>query len=459
VTKQLAIILFAGLSAAAAAAEKEPHFRFRKEIELGRATGEEIIAVPLDSDVYAGTRDGYPDLRIVDDRGAFVPYLVENIGKKRINQVREPCASKLSSLRVDEGKGLEIVVALNEKAPSAGGLTIRTPLADYEHRVQVFGSESGKDWAPLVTDGVIFDYSRFMDIRNRDIALPSNDFRQFKIVVEQELEDRESPLRELIRGKEDGKKEARVEITRNVRTPFRIDRVELWRTVESEGRTAAESFRYPAAGFQVEQNAKAKVTRIEIQSRREPLTRLSFTTASKNFSRTARVLVPIVRGVQTDWAEIGRGTVVNIQFRAFHREELQVDFPEQRQDRYRLEIENADNPPIEITAVDALGPGYRAVFLRSDGRSYRLEYGSETSPAPAYDTAAVLASLDRGFQPITVNLGPQVSNPAYRSEGGLLRFLNSPVFLVLVVVLMVMVLAWALFRAGARIKKLPAEEA
>ena len=304
VTKQLAFILIVGLSVAATAAEKEPHFRFRKEIELGRATGEEIIAVPLDSDVYAGTRDGYPDLRIVDDRGEFVPYLIEKIGKKRINQVREPCASKLSSLRVDEGKGLEIVVVLDEKAPSAGGLTIQTPLTNYEHRVRVLGSQSGRDWVPLVADGVIFDYSRFMDIRNREIALPANEFRQFKVIVEQELEDRESPLRELIRKKEDGKKDTRIEITRNVRTPFRIDRVELWRTIESEGPMEAEAFPYPAPGFRVDHDSKTKVTRVEIESRREPLTFLSFSTASKNFSRNARVLVPIVRGAQTDWAEI-----------------------------------------------------------------------------------------------------------------------------------------------------------
>src|SRR5262249_31405533 len=185
------------------------------------------IAVTLDSDVYAGTRDGFPDLRIVDERDAFVPYLLEQIGKPKISQVRETCASKLLSLRVNEGKGLEIVVALDEKAPSAAGLTVQTPLSDYEHRVRVFGSKSGTDWSPLVADGVIFDYSRFMDIRNRDIDLPANDFRQFKLLVEQELEDRESPLRELIRAKEDGKKDTRVEITAKLRTPFRIDRVEL----------------------------------------------------------------------------------------------------------------------------------------------------------------------------------------------------------------------------------------
>ena len=454
--KRLALLLFFGLSIAAAAAEKEPHFRFRKAIELGRATGEEIIAVPLDSDVYAGTRDGFPDLRIADDRGAFVPYLLERIARKRIDRVRESCASKLVSLRVDEGKGLEVVVALDEKSPPAGGLTIETPLADYEHHVRVFGSQSGEDWIPLVSDGLIFDYSRFMDIRNRDIALPANEFRQFKLVVDQELDDRESPLHELIRGTEDGKKDTRIEITRKERIPFRIDRVVLWRTIESEGRSEPERFPYAVKGFVVDHDAKTKCSRVEIESRREPLTRLSFETASKNFSRTARVLVPVERGVRTDWVEIGRSTVVSIQFRAFHRAELRVDFPEQRQERYRLEIENADNPPLEINAVDVVGSGYHLVFLRSPGRTYRLEYGSQRASEPVYDTAAVLASVKRGYHPATARVGPQTRNVGYRDGGGVLTFLNSPVFLVLAIVIMVVVLAWALFRAGMRIQAAPA---
>jgi hypothetical protein len=171
------------------------------------------------------------------------------------------------------------------------------------------------------------------------------------------------------------------------------------------------------------------------------------------------VLVPVERGVRTDWVEVGRSTIVNIQFRAFQRAELQVDFPEQRQKRFRLEIENADNPPLEITGLDAAGAGYRLVFLRSDGRTYRLEYGSDTAQAPSYDTGAVLASLNRGDEPLSVKLGPEVAIPGYRGRGGLVAFLNSPLFLILAIVLMVLVLAWALFRAGTRIKKMPTDDA
>ena len=179
-TARLALIFCFGIALTAQAAYGEPALRFSKELDRG-AVGDEILAVLLDSDIYAATRDGFPDLRIVDDRGAAVPYLLEPVAQRRTTQVRQPCASKVVSLHVDEGKGLEIVVELDEKAPGTTGATIRTPLADYERRVRVYGSQTGAQWAPLVRDGAIFDYSRFMDVRNRDVVLPANDFRRFKL--------------------------------------------------------------------------------------------------------------------------------------------------------------------------------------------------------------------------------------------------------------------------------------
>jgi hypothetical protein len=457
-TLRLAVIFWFGLSLSANAADGEPPMRFTKELDRGAATGEEILAVLLDSDIYAATRDGYPDLRIVDDRGAMVPYLLEPVAHRRTTQVRQSCASKVVSLKVDEGKGLEIVIELDEKAPGATGATIRTPLADFERRVRVYGSRSGVDWAPVVSEGAIFDYSRFMDVRNRDVVLPANDFRRFKLVVEHELDDRESPLRELIRSRGEGKKDEQVEITQALKRPFRIDGVDLWRTVETDRESKAESFPYSTVGLHVEPDAKQQVSRVEITSRREPLTRLSVSTASRNFSRPARVLIPVQQGVRTDWVEVGRGTLSLIQFRAFRRAELQVDFPQQRQERYQLVIENADNPPLEITAVAAEGAGHRLVFLGTEGRTYRVDYGSDSAEPPRYDTAAVLASLQKGFQPVTLKLGPQFANPGYNTVHGPRDFLNSTIFLTLAIVVMVLVLAWALFRAGRRIKNLPQEE-
>ena len=70
----------------------------------------------------------------------------------------------------------------------------------------------------------------------------------------------------------------------------------------------------------------------------------------------------------------------------------------------------------------------------------------------------MLASLQRGFQPDTLKLGPQFANPEYKHGRDSRNLLNSTVFLALAIIVMVIVLGWALFRAGVRIKNLPQQE-
>jgi len=446
------------LAAASSMAAAESRYRFSKPLDRGAGAIDEILAVPLDTDIYAAARDGFPDLRIRDEAGTEIPYVLEQVNERRTEPVREGCASEVVSLLAVPGKSLEIVVRLAEKAPNAGGLTIRTPLVDYEHRVKVFGSQNDKDWSPLVSDGLIFDYSRYMDVHNRDVVLPANDFRRFKMAIEQDLDERESPFLELTRGARGGPKDERVEVARIERRPFRIDRVDLWRTVERESALRVRKMRYPVESFQIEADAKEKVTRIQVRTRREPLTGLNLETSSRNFKRTVRVQVPVTRGVKTEWVEIGHGTIHRFQFRGFHREELRLDFPEQREQLFQIVIENADNPPLEITSVKAEGNVYRMIFLPSGEHRYRIEYGSDTADLPRYDTAAVLAALHPGFQPVDARLGAQVENPRYREVRGLGDWLNNAIVLTLAIVVMVVVLGWILFRAGKRIKELPNEE-
>jgi hypothetical protein len=442
----------------AATAADDSRFRFRKELDRGTNLGEEILAVELDPDIFSATRDGFPDLRLRDEAGADVPFVLEQFTQRMTERVRQPCASEVASLRAAKGNALEIVVRLKEKAPNADGMTILTPLADYEHRVKVFGSQDEKDWAALVTDGLIFDYSRYMDIRNRDIALPANAFRRFKVEIEQIADDRESPFRELARGTRAGTKEQTIEVTRIERRPFRIDRIDLWRTVEQETAPQAVPMNYPIESFHVEEDTRAKVTRIHVRTRHEPLTRLTVETPARNFHRSVTVRVPVTHGVRTDWVDIGHGTIHRFQFRAFRRENLQVQFPEQRDDHLEIAIENADNPPLEISSMKAEGNRYRMLFLASEGRRYRVEYGSDAAEAPRYDAAAVLASLRPGFQPVDARLGNQVENPQYRETRGPRDLLNNAIVLTVAIVLMVVVLGWILFRAGQRIKQLPTED-
>ena len=97
----------AGLALPGTAAEPAS-FRFSKAIDsLGRPAASAILGVALDTDVYASTRDGFPDLRIFDAAGKEVPCLVErdteSAHAERAAAVREhawfPCTSRTTAWR------------------------------------------------------------------------------------------------------------------------------------------------------------------------------------------------------------------------------------------------------------------------------------------------------------------------------------------------------------------------
>jgi hypothetical protein len=439
---------------------EESAYRFHKPIHRDAAPGEGILAVALDPDLYASTRDGFSDVRILDDTGTGVPYVLEQSSRPRTEQVRETSSSKVVSLREGDDHGLEIVLRLDDKAPEIDGLTIVTPLRDYEHRVRVLGASADRDdWKPLVESALIFDYSRYMDVRNRDIKLPANHARRFKLEISGGLDQLESPFMGLMKETQPGAKERQTEFRELQRRPFRIDRIETWRTIERPSELKPEKTAYQASVVRVEHDAKEKTTKVALRSRREPLTGFTLRTPSRNFNRLARVLVPARDVAGSGWREVGQGTIHRYQLGDFKDEKLAVEFPEQRNDSYLLVIEDGDSPPLGIDSVDAEGNTYRLLFVSAAGPGYRLAYGSDDAQAPHYDTTAVLAALGPKHQAVAVGLGDQVLDRAAPRSRGLRELLNSRAVLMLVLGLMIVVMAWILLRAGKQIAKLPGPEA
>lgn len=443
-----------------AGAETLGRFRFWKPVDRGPSQDEEIIAGILDSDIYAATRAGLPDLRIGDQTEAEVPFQLEPDVEFREERTRQPFATEIVSLHED-GNAIEVRVRLPQDSPAADGFNFTTPQADYERKVQVFGSADGVDWKPLVADCVIFDYSRYMDVSNREIPLPANDLRQFKLVIGDVTDERESPYKELTRTFRGGQEDERIERTTVQRRAFRIDRIGAWHTVTQQRVRKARTTAYAVAGFETQEDPAKKQTLISIHTRREPLTRFTLATPSRNFSRRATVEIAVVQGVKTEWRVIGSATLSNFGFRNYHREQLQIEFPEHREAQYRLVIHNEDNPPLELTGVQAEGHVQRLVWLAQPAKGYRVFYGSESAEAPKYEAATVLAALRREeFQPVVVKLGAEAENADFGGEPGLAvrRWLNNWVFLGGVIGLMVVALGWSLFRAGRHLEQLPPDD-
>jgi hypothetical protein len=445
-----------GSFALLAAVSATANLHYWKAIDSGTIKDEEIVAVTFDSDLFAATRAGYPDLRIVDEQQNEVPCQCEPAVEYRQTRTRQSVATQVVSLH-QEGNAIQLRLRLPDSSGAAEGLSFETPLTNYERKISVLGSANGSDWSPLVPEGIIYDYTRFMDLANRDVPLPKNHFREFKVTIEDVTDEKESPIKELTRTFHGRTEDERKEQTLIERRPFRIDRIMAWHMAVGERVQQAKIAGYPIIGLENKDDTSRKATIITLRTHREPITHFTVETPSHNFSRRIDVEVPLVRGARTDWQPIAGATLFNFRFRTQQREQLSITFPERREETYRLVIHNEDNPPLTIAGVRAEGNVERLLFLAQPSRTYRVFYGSETVATPRYESATVLGALRQEYQPILATLGPQHENTGFANEPGeaVRGLLNNWFFLGAVICLMVAVLGWCLFRAGRRLQAEP----
>ena len=451
------ILLLTVLSVPCWAAEPG-NFRFLKDIQRTDAGREDILGVTLDSDIYGVTRDGMPDLRIFDGKSLESPYLLEKVTEGHAEIMRETVSSDVVSFK-EHDNAVEIIVRLDRDTPPPEGLIVHTPLTNFERRLRIFGSKDGVNWTSLADTVLLFDYSRFMDVRNCEARIPKNHYRDLKIVIDAITDSRESPFLELTRKLKDGVEQERIEQSTLERRPLRIDRLEFWRDARREVGRQDKKSDYPIAKFRTEEDSKEKSTYVYVQTNRQPLTELTLETSSRNFSRTLLIEQLVRRGDKNAWAEITQGQVRRIDFRGYRKESLTVGFPEHRETEYRIVIRNEDSPPLSITGVKAQGNMYRAVFLAAAKENYRAYYGSGTVEQPKYDAAAVLLPLRQGGEATPATLGPQTMNPAVGNvvcePPSSCNLFKNPLALGILAVLLAAVLGWALYRAAQRINQLP----
>lgn len=454
----LCAAILCGIASSASLAG-ESAFQLSKELDLPQLEQEELVAVPLDSEVYAATAPGLPDIRILDGDGYEVSYLLRKATTTRQETVRKSWRATKPTVHPLDGGGLEIIVTLDKDDPQPGGVRIVSPLKNFQQRVQVFASSDGQDWQPITEDGLIFDYSQYMDVRSDTVPAAAGDLRRFRVVIDDLTAEQESELLELtrrLRGDEETQREEKTIIQRR---PFRIDRLEFWRDDRVDRTSGDKKVEYPVEVAGVENVPEDSQTIVNMQSQQEPLTSLKLKTPARNFSRLARVQVEDVRGVQHEWRTIGTATVSRLDFRNLDREELAVSFPESRESQYRLVIDNRNSPPLVVDGLEAQGNAYELVFLAEPQSDYRLAYGDPDAESPSYDVAAVRASLDAGYQPVVASLGQQIEAPGAATEGRWtpLGLVNNPWLLGSVIVVLIVALGWGLYGATRRLSSMPDE--
>lgn len=450
------VALGIGLSSAMTRAD-DPAFRFRRDVLPPALNQDELLAIPFDSAIFAATQDGFVDMRLRDADGTPVPFLVRKRQTTRARPVRTTWPARQPSVRPLDDGGLEITIRRDDedKHPPPNGLTLVTPLRNFRQRVRVFTSVDGAQWEPAGEDAVVFDYSRYMDVRNDSVPFPETDRRHIRIVINNVTSAQESELLAFTRRLQGNKEVERTEQATVERRPFRIDRIDFWREAREERVAGDETTEYPITDHRVSEDRDKQRTIVEFETQRQPLTSLEIETPDRNFSRHATVEAEATLGASKKWRAIGDGTLSRIDFKSLKREALSISFPESRHTRYRIVIENHDNAPLEISGVKAEGHVYELVYLASPERQDHLLYGAEGAERSSYDNAAISELLRNGFQTSPARLGPELPNIAAPAPIRWSKVFNQPFVVGGVVGLLVLILGCALYGAAKRIDKLP----
>jgi hypothetical protein len=426
-------------------------FPYKKPLERVRRDSGEVGLFHLDADMYAATDAGYDNIRLADQNGAEVPY---HLRKKihTITQVVETViASSVTAFEKPDDGVAHITVRRGEGTPNPVALDIRTRDRNYEKFVNVYGAHENGDWRPLVTNGRIYDFSRYIDVRQTRIELPPSDYTQFRVDIANFTEQKESEAVEVTTETRADEQFSETQRRTLRRVAIKIEDIKLY--ARTDRISADEPYRraYASTDLQREMDEEDQATHWTFGTDRQPLVSLSFDMASRNFSR--QFMVEARSDTNAPWHRLASRTLYSLDLGGARDRDLTIPLnPPARYPQYRVTVYNEDNASLAMNAVIATGLVQEVLFLPAADATYTVYYGGEGVRPPRYDVSAVLAGVPtvttRRFLP-----GDEQENPEYvpdlRPRGVDPKWLFG-----IAITSVVLLLVWLIARGAGKVEQL-----
>jgi hypothetical protein len=414
---------------------------------------EALGGVVLGDDVLAELNPGRSNLRLLEADQREVPFLIRTRTERQTRTEERVVTVTPRSFRERPDNRAEIEFARPAHEPGrVVALLLHSAQANYEKLVTVSGSMDQQQWTVLAEAQPVYDYTRYIDVRNQRVALPGGEWAFYRVEIANLAEDRKAVFTEVIRqvrgaGAPDI---TETETARIRQEPFRVERMDV--VVQREQAQAERPVltRWAVPEVEVKHDVTARVTRVEFATRRQPVVALWLFPRDRNFIRRVTVSGADESGDAAVWEGLAQATVSRIET-AGQETRLRVDLGSARRFRhYRIMLDNQDNPPLEITEVQAETETWEALFF-APGGPLRLFFGGPLEQAPQYDIGAVLAASP-GVEPQGWTLAPAEKNPAYREPAPPKPARSGQPLLILAIVAMVGVLLVVIAKTAKQVE-------
>ncbi|MBU6178640.1 MAG: DUF3999 family protein [Verrucomicrobia bacterium] len=389
-------------------------YRLRREAKTP-ASDAGFFRIPVDAELYRHSGRDFAALRLAAERnGSLIglPWIIRPVPRPAAPSRPERLFHRIESFEEAPDHSIELVVALADGSPAAARLEIATPLRDFEKGVTVSIPGEGGSWSVLVGDAFVFDHTRFLDFRHTTVTLPETQARRFRIRIADATDEQRSRVREITRTVGEASGTTVSETSRTETRSFRVDELRFHAAPEPAETGDPDRERHVLALLSQETTAGGE-TELLLDGGNLPLDRIAFTTESRNFRRPVSIQIPAEGDT---WRTVHRGTLHVYDVGGFHDESLSLAVPGFQSDRYRIVVENGENPPVVFAGASGETRTRDLVFLADPGDRPVVFLGGDdaTLTKPSLDTAAIDAALSRSVRAATLLLGETTSNPANR---------------------------------------------
>ena len=333
-----------------------------------------LVKLNLPVETLDAARPALEDLRLFDDAGNEVPYLIERpVPVKKVVQ-------NVKSFHISLTLSNTAIVLETGLTQPLDDVMLETPAENFLKPVRIEGSTDLKRWQTLEQGQPIF---RQPNGANRlHVSFPAGTWPWLRLTVD----DQRTPPIPFTGA------HIRVAVTEPAPT--------VWLPV-----TIAE------------RNENPGETRLALNlgAANLSLTAVQIETAEPLFSRQVTFAVPQVSEDSIREQTIGQGAIYRVAIEGQPPVES-LSAPLESQARSRellLFIRNQDSPPLPITAVRIERRPVYLVFLARQAGAYHLLTGNGQCAAPRYDLAALDMNL-KSMAVTPIKLPPPANNPDYR---------------------------------------------
>lgn len=391
-----------------------------RKLEVSAADTDRVLQFDLDGSIFRRLNDAMTNLAVFEAGGTIVPSVIEAARENR--EVVERIERTATLEKVEEVDGrLRLEIAIPELASgnseSLSALRINTSAVDFDKTVMIEAAETDGTWKVLISDGLIFDWTRFVDLSRYEVALPPTQSRRLRVTFSSATEERRAPFREWIGQRVGDQVVAEWERVTIETRPFRIDGVTLVfeRRVQREGESLLRDVEINS--WQATTEATKKETWIEWEVGRQPISEIDLTFEQRNFGRDLEVLVqnPVPLGGVPTWTMVKQDRISAIDLPEIAERRTRIQFPACRPQLMRVVIRDEGSPPLSLTAISARGPAYRGYALAERGQDrLELRYGGD--PPQSLAEQDLMARVRRQVEPQPVALGPEFAWEEIGSE-------------------------------------------